>query len=75
MLREINIGDVILGENNLGLIAGPCVIENRDHSLKMSVAINDIADKVGIPIIFKSSFDKANRTSIKSLRGLDLRMG
>ena len=68
-MRAINVGDVIFGENNLGIIAGPCVIENRDHSLKMSTAINDISDKVGIPIIFKSSFDKANRTSIKSFRG------
>ena len=75
MLREINVGDVIFGENNLGLIAGPCVIENRDHSLKMSEAINDISDKVGIPIIFKSSFDKANRTSIKSFRGPGLEDG
>ena len=57
------------------LIAGPCVIENRDHSLKMSEAINDISDKVGIPIIFKSSFDKANRTSIKSFRGPGLEDG
>ena len=72
---EINVGDVIFGENNLGLIAGPCVIENRDHSLKMSAAINDISDKVGIPIIFKSSFDKANRTSIKSFRGPGLEDG
>jgi len=75
MLREINVGDVIFGENNLGLIAGPCVIENRDHSLKMSAAINDISEKVGIPIIFKSSFDKANRTSIKSFRGPGLEDG
>ena len=74
-MRGINVGDVIFGENNLGLIAGPCVIENRDHSLKMSAAINDISNKVGIPIIFKSSFDKANRTSIKSFRGPGLEEG
>ena len=74
-MREINVGDVIFGENNLGLIAGPCVIENRDHSLKMSTAINNVSDKVGIPIIFKSSFDKANRTSIKSFRGPGLEDG
>ena len=51
MLREINVGNVIFGENNLGLIVGPCVIENRDHSLKMSAAINDISDKVGLSLI------------------------
>ena len=43
-MREINVGDVIFGENNLGLIAGPCVVENRDHSLKMSGAKKTYAD-------------------------------
>ena len=68
-MRDIKVGNVIFGKDNLGMIAGPCVIENRDHSLEMSVAIKEVSDDVGIPIIFKSSFDKANRTSIKSFRG------
>ena len=68
-MRDIKVGNVIFGKDNLGIIAGPCVIENRDHSLEMSYAIKEVADDVGIPIIFKSSFDKANRTSIKSFRG------
>ena len=68
-MRDIKVGNVIFGKDNLGIIAGPCVIENRDHSLEMSVAIKEVSDDVGIPIIFKSSFDKANRTSIKSFRG------
>ena len=68
-MRDIKVGDVIFGKDNLGMIAGPCVIENRDHSLEMSYAIKEVSDDVGIPIIFKSSFDKANRTSIKSFRG------
>ena len=68
-MRDIKIGNVIFGKDNLGIIAGPCVIENRDHSLEMSYAIKEVSDDVGIPIIFKSSFDKANRTSIKSFRG------
>ena len=68
-MRDIKVGNVIFGKNNLGIIAGPCVIENRDHSLEMSYAIKEVSEDVGIPIIFKSSFDKANRTSIKSFRG------
>jgi|TARA_B110000914_G_scaffold130734_1_gene114218 2-dehydro-3-deoxyphosphooctonate aldolase (KDO 8-P synthase) len=75
MLKEIKVGEVIFGENNLGIIAGPCVIESREHSLKMSSAINEIAKKVHLPIIFKSSFDKANRTSIKSFRGPGIEEG
>ena len=68
-MREIKVGNVIFGKDNLGIIAGPCVIENRDHSLEMSHSIKEVSEDVGIPIIFKSSFDKANRTSIKSFRG------
>ena len=74
-MRDIKVGNVIFGENNLGIIAGPCVIENRDHSLEMSYAIKEVSDDVGIPIIFKSSFDKANRTSIKSFRGPGIQEG
>tara|TARA_X000000950_G_scaffold212277_1_gene255457 strand:+ start:83345 stop:84157 length:813 start_codon:yes stop_codon:yes gene_type:complete len=74
-LRDIKVGDVIFGKDNLGIIAGPCVIENRDHSLEMSYAIKEVSEDVGIPIIFKSSFDKANRTSIKSFRGPGIQEG
>ena len=59
-MRDIKVGNVIFGKDNLGIIAGPCVIENRDHSLEMSYAIKEVSENVGIPIIFKSSFDKAN---------------
>ena len=75
MLKEIKVGEVIFGDNNLGIIAGPCVIENREHSLKMSASINEISKKVQSPIIFKSSFDKANRTSIESFRGPGIEEG
>ena len=74
-MRDIKVGNVIFGKNNLGIIAGPCVIEDRDHSLEMSYAIKEISEDVGIPIIFKSSFDKANRTSIKSFRGPGIEEG
>ena len=74
-MRDIKVGNVIFGNDNLGIIAGPCVIENRDHSLEMSYAIKEVSEDVGIPIIFKSSFDKANRTSIKSFRGPGIQEG
>ena len=74
-MRDIKVGNVIFGKDSLGIIAGPCVIENRDHSLEMSYAIKEVSDDVGIPIIFKSSFDKANRTSIKSFRGPGIEEG
>ena len=74
-MRDIKVGNVVFGKDNLGIIAGPCVIENRDHSLEMSYAIKEVSEDIGIPIIFKSSFDKANRTSIKSFRGPGIQEG
>ena len=74
-MKEVKIGKVRFSEKHLGIIAGPCVIEDRDHALKMAVEIKKIADKIDLPIIFKSSFDKANRTSIKSFRGPGIEKG
>ena len=68
-MKEVKIGNVIFSDKHLGIIAGPCVIEDRDHSLRMANEIKKISDDTELPIIFKSSFDKANRTSIKSFRG------
>ncbi|MEE8478496.1 MAG: 3-deoxy-8-phosphooctulonate synthase, partial [Candidatus Neomarinimicrobiota bacterium] len=69
-MKVINITEKIsFGGKNLPLIAGPCVIESRDHSLYMALQIKKITDKLLIPFVFKSSFDKANRTSITSFRG------
>jgi 2-dehydro-3-deoxyphosphooctonate aldolase (KDO 8-P synthase) len=56
----------------LALIAGPCALESRDHALEMASALKDLTAKVGIGFIYKTSFDKANRTSAKSQRGLGL---
>lgn len=50
-------------------ILGPCVIESRDHALKLATAVAEISQRVGVPVIYKSSFDKANRSSGKSFRG------
>ena len=54
------------------LIAGPCVIENREHAIKMAKFIYEICKTININFIYKSSFDKANRTSINSSRGISL---
>jgi 2-dehydro-3-deoxyphosphooctonate aldolase (KDO 8-P synthase) len=56
----------------LALIAGPCALESRDHALETAAALKEIAGKVGMGLVYKTSFDKANRTSAKSQRGLGL---
>tara|TARA_Y100001970_G_C14181349_1_gene830014 strand:+ start:744 stop:1550 length:807 start_codon:yes stop_codon:yes gene_type:complete len=74
-MKIVSIHNVIFGGIDFGLIAGPCVIESRDHALKMATLIKEISEKVGLQVIYKSSFDKANRTSITSFRGLGLEKG
>ena len=56
----------------LALIAGPCALESRDHALEMASALREIAGKLGIGLVYKTSFDKANRTSARSNRGIGL---
>jgi len=68
---ELAIGDGA----PLALIAGPCVIESETHALRMARALSKIARERGIPYVFKSSFDKANRSSMESFRGPGLREG
>jgi 2-dehydro-3-deoxyphosphooctonate aldolase (KDO 8-P synthase) len=67
--HSFEIGPVHVGEGQLFLIAGPCVIESEAHVRIMAEAIQRIAHDLGIPFIFKASYDKANRTSVKSYRG------
>src|SRR5581483_3212520 len=69
------IGNVTVGGGQLFLIAGPCVIESEEHALKMAEAIATVARSKNLPYIFKASYDKANRTSIKSFRGPGLEEG
>jgi len=57
------------------LIAGPCVIESEDHCLGLAEQLKQLTDRVGVPFIFKASFDKANRTSVTSYRGPGLAEG
>jgi 2-dehydro-3-deoxyphosphooctonate aldolase (KDO 8-P synthase) len=72
---EFEIGNVHVGSGDLFLIAGPCVIESEAHVMKMAESISAIARELRVPYIFKASFDKANRTSLKSFRGPGLREG
>lgn len=67
--------DVVLGRPGLVLIAGPCVIESEGHALELGGQIAAVARAAGLPYIFKASFDKANRTSVKSFRGPGLEEG
>jgi 2-dehydro-3-deoxyphosphooctonate aldolase (KDO 8-P synthase) len=68
--RSVQIGPVVVGGGApLVLIAGPCVIESRSMVLRIAASIKEIAAKLGIPFIFKASYDKANRTSLHSFRG------
>jgi len=69
MPNTFEIGPVHVGAGKLFLIAGPCVIESETHVRRMSDAIQRIASDLKIPYIFKASYDKANRTSVKSFRG------
>jgi 2-dehydro-3-deoxyphosphooctonate aldolase (KDO 8-P synthase) len=75
IVAEVTAGDVTFGGRELAIIAGPCVIENAESSLRHAEKIAAIAHETGLKIIFKSSFDKANRTSIKGFRGPGLDEG
>jgi 2-dehydro-3-deoxyphosphooctonate aldolase (KDO 8-P synthase) len=74
-LNTFKIGDIEIGNGNLFLMAGPCVLEGFERSLKIGKRTKEIAEKLNLPYIFKASFDKANRSSIKSFRGPGLDEG
>ncbi|MCX5716407.1 MAG: 3-deoxy-8-phosphooctulonate synthase [Candidatus Omnitrophica bacterium] len=76
MTKEIKIGNVkIGGKNPIVLIAGPCVIESEESALRHARQLKVIAAAAGMPLIFKSSYDKANRSSIDSFRGPGIKKG
>ena len=69
----VAVGAVRFGNDlPLTLIAGPCQLESRAHALEMASALKEIAAKAGVGLVYKTSFDKANRTSARSARGLGL---
>jgi 2-dehydro-3-deoxyphosphooctonate aldolase (KDO 8-P synthase) len=71
----IEVAGVSLGGGTLVLIAGPCVIESETHAVETALALRDISRRAGVPLIFKASYDKANRTSGSSFRGPGLAEG
>jgi 2-dehydro-3-deoxyphosphooctonate aldolase (KDO 8-P synthase) len=76
MTQEIKVGKIrIGGKNPLVLIAGPCVIESRASTLDMAKKLKSVTEAVGMPFIFKSSYDKANRMSLESFRGPGIKKG
>jgi 2-dehydro-3-deoxyphosphooctonate aldolase (KDO 8-P synthase) len=69
-VAPVTLGDVVVGGGRpIVLIAGPCVVESEAHALYLAEALVDITSRVGMPFIFKASYDKANRTSVRSFRG------
>jgi 2-dehydro-3-deoxyphosphooctonate aldolase (KDO 8-P synthase) len=76
MNKIISLGKIKIGGNNpFVLIAGPCVIEGRTFALRLAKTLKQIVDEVGVPYIFKASYDKANRTSLNAFRGPGLEKG
>jgi 2-dehydro-3-deoxyphosphooctonate aldolase (KDO 8-P synthase) len=75
LTSSFQIDNVRIGSGDLFLIAGPCVIESEQHALFMAEVIKGVARSLNFPFIFKASYDKANRTSIRSFRGPGLKEG
>src|SRR4051812_49020400 len=75
MPSPFKVGRVEIGGGEMFLIAGPCVIESEGHALKMAEAVAGVCKALRLPYIFKASYDKANRTSLKSFRGIGMEAG
>lgn len=74
--KQVKIKNVFIGKGQpVALIAGPCVIESAKSAMDHAVKLKDITDRLGIPFIFKASYDKANRSSVKSFRGPGIEEG
>jgi 2-dehydro-3-deoxyphosphooctonate aldolase (KDO 8-P synthase) len=75
LTTTFKVGDIYIGSGDLFLIAGPCVIESEEHAIRMAEIIKGVTRALEFPFIFKASYDKANRTSIRSFRGPGLKEG
>jgi len=75
LIASFQVGEVRIGSGDLFLIAGPCVIESEEHAIRMAEIIKGVTKALGFPFIFKASYDKANRTSIRSFRGPGVKEG
>ena len=74
--NQVRIGSLTLGNDRpLTVIAGPCVVESHDHAFEMAAGLSEITRKLGLGLIFKSSFDKANHTSLSGARGVGMEIG
>lgn len=74
--KSVRVGGFEIGPGRpLAVIAGPCVIEGRESALRHAFLLKEVADRVGIPLVYKSSYDKANRTSLESYRGPGIEEG
>jgi 2-dehydro-3-deoxyphosphooctonate aldolase (KDO 8-P synthase) len=74
--KSVKVGTVEIGGGGpLAVIAGPCVVESKESALRHAAALKEISERIGVPYIFKSSYDKANRSSVKSYRGPGLEKG
>lgn len=74
-IKRFGVGNVTFGDSRLAFILGPCVVESAQHAMFMAQEINDICKYVGVEFVYKSSFDKANRSSIESFRGEGMEFG
>src|SRR5215470_7076177 len=73
--KSFQVGNATFGDGRLTIIGGPCVIESEEHAMMMARECRSRAQTAGLDFVFKSSFDKANRSSIKSFRGLGMNAG
>jgi 2-dehydro-3-deoxyphosphooctonate aldolase (KDO 8-P synthase) len=74
-MNSFEVGDVKFGDGSLSFLLGPCVVESVEHAMMMASSIKDICGRVGVGFVYKSSFDKANRSSIESFRGQGMEFG
>jgi 2-dehydro-3-deoxyphosphooctonate aldolase (KDO 8-P synthase) len=74
-MRSFEIANVRFGSGKLAFLLGPCVVESIDHAMKMARSIKEICGRVGVDFVYKSSFDKANRSSAESFRGQGMDFG
>src|SRR6266567_7499687 len=74
--RVVRVGTIEIGNDRpFALIAGPCAIESRSHAMEVADALRSLSSSTGVPVIYKSSYDKANRTSASGARGIGMAQG
>lgn len=74
-IKSFQVGNATFGDGRLTIIAGPCVVETEEHAVFMARELKNITSRVGLDFVYKSSFDKANRSSINSFRGQGMEYG